>query len=112
VDIESWLREFLSSRMDADRVERVISRIPAHILRGDSSALYIDGGDYESMEGLRLLLSEIGRSLLQEGDSGASAISDMLSWMESSGGPRSMTAQWYRSVMRLERREGRGEPSN
>ncbi|MGC9177461.1 MAG: hypothetical protein ACP5G6_03470 [Conexivisphaera sp.] len=104
MDIESWLREFLSSRMDADRVERVISRIPAHILRGDSSALYIDGGDYESLEGLR--------SLLQEGDSGASAISDMLSWMESSGGPRSMTAQWYRSVMRLERREGRGEPSN
>ena len=105
MDIESWLREFLSSRMDADRVERVISRIPAHILRGDSSALYIDGGDYESLEGLRLLLSEIGRSL-------PSAISDMLSWMESSGGPRSMTAQWYRSVMRLERREGRGEPSN
>ena len=79
----------------------MISRIPAYILRGDPSALRVNDGDYESLEGLRLFLSEVGRSLLQEGEAGESAMSDLLSWMESEEGPRSMVAQWYRAMMKL-----------
>ncbi|MGC8556366.1 MAG: hypothetical protein ACP5NG_05130, partial [Conexivisphaera sp.] len=103
VNLEEWLRDFLSSRMSGERVDRVVSRIPGYLLRGDFSAVLADGNDYESAEGLRLLVSEIGRSLLQEGEEGAAAISDLLRWMESGGGVRALVAQWYRMIVRVGR---------
>ncbi|MFP3283531.1 MAG: hypothetical protein RXP97_05645 [Nitrososphaeria archaeon] len=103
MNIEDWLREFLSPRMSEAAVDRVISRVPGHLLRGDPSALSINASDYESMEGMRLLVSELGRSLLEEGEAGSAALSEILRWMESGGESRAMIARWYRMTLKMGR---------
>ncbi len=103
MDIGSWLREFLSSRMDEEAIARVLSRIPPYLLRGDSSAIGLEGTDYESLEGLRLLLSVVGRALLDEGEAGIPSLADLLSLIESGGGARSEVVRWYRSILKVSR---------
>lgn len=102
VRIEEWLEEELvGSGFDREKAKKVALRMPKFMRSEEmENILNVEGMDYESLEGLRLFLSSLGRALLVEGKGGEEALSRMLNEFKDKGGALGLMVDWYRIALK------------
>ena len=100
--IGEWVEEALVELgFDGERAKRVALRMPKFMRSGEvEDVLNIEGVDYESLEGLRLFLSSLGRVLLTEGKDGEEALSRILDELKGKGEALGLMVDWYRVVLK------------